>query len=250
VFPRSQRVGPEFDGAYGFYAEVDGIGIEGIAAPVLSGPITLGEPAHNGGVLGWNSDRSWWGYGSPDFEDVATETEAQREGLFGNGIYTFSNMLGVSASVNLTGDAYPNVPMMTLTGETWAGGRYMIDPSQPLTVTTNAFTAYGSNPGDLMLLELFGDVTVEVEQFSLEDPAPDFLSISLPANTLTAGEEYGLRAERLSFVDLQPVAGLPDAFALAGYGVETFITVEAIPEPTCMALRGLGGLALLRRRRK
>jgi len=244
-------IGPEFGGAYRFYAEVDGIDLDVIPAPTVSGPISLAEPWHNGGVMGWNAGINQWRYGSPDFDEWATETAAELDGLFANGIYTFSNVLGASASVNLTGDAYPNMPVMTLTGGAWIGGNYQIDPSQPLTVTTDAFTAYGSNPGDLMELELFGDgVEVEEEQFSLEMAAPDFLTITVPANTLTAGEMYGLRAERLSFVDLHAVTSLPDAFVLAGYGRETFITVQAIPEPTSLTLLGLAGLALLRRRRK
>ena len=243
-------VGPTFGGAYGFYAEVDGIGLDAIPAPTVSGPISLAEPAHNGGVLEFNVGRSEWRYGAPDFDVVAVETSAELESLFANGTYTFSNVQGVSASVDLTGDAYPNVPVMTLTGGTWIGGLYSIDPSQPLTITTSAFTAYGSNPGDLMMLELFGDVDFEAEQFSLEVADPNFLSIAVPADTLTEGETYGVRAEWLSFVDLKPVAGLPDATALAGYGVETFLTVQATPEPTSLALAALGGMVLLRRKRR
>ena len=63
------------------------------------------------------------------------------------GIYTW-NVNGTSIPLNLTDDAYPNVPILTLGGGTWSGGKYVINP------------VVVSEPGSLALLGMGGLVTL------------------------------------------------------------------------------------------
>jgi hypothetical protein len=48
---------------------------------------------------------------------------------------------GTSVALNLTGDAYPNNPVLTLSGGVWSNGKYVLDVRQSLVITTNAFSA-------------------------------------------------------------------------------------------------------------
>jgi hypothetical protein len=121
---------------------------------------------------------------------------------------------GFSINLFLTGDAYPNVPTMTFTGGSWANGKYVVDPAQPVTITTNAFTAYGGKADDrIVLVALVPGVSLPFQQISPWDcswaqvchyfsTSPgNTATLTIPANTLVAGQEYPVLANFTKVVD-------------------------------------------------
>ena len=138
-----------FGGPYGFSADVDGQNISSITAPRVSGPISVPEPFNNGGTLLYNSTEGGWRYGFPNGNDWGVQSLGELNSLFGSGVYTMT-VNGTSVALNLTGDAYPNNPVLTLSGGVWSNGKYVIDVRQSLVITTNAFSAYGTHPDDLI----------------------------------------------------------------------------------------------------
>src|SRR5258706_8161866 len=103
---------------YGFSANVNGINVAGITpAPVVTGPINatgLGAIHNNGRLVFSNGDHGWR-WGNPNANDFGTNTLASLNSFFANGVYTIT-VNGVQVALNLTGDAYPNPPVLTLTG--------------------------------------------------------------------------------------------------------------------------------------
>jgi hypothetical protein len=232
-----------------FEASVSGSDIGGIAAPTVSGPMNNGEPSHNAGVLGLNGDGDW-GYGSPDFSGVGADTKADLDTVFPNGVYTIS-VLGQNVALNVTGDTYASAPpLMTLTGGAWQGDVYVIDPDQELTITTSTFTEYGTtNTVEAIFLDIFGPgIDDGITQLSSET-ASQFVTITVPANSLSPGQLYWVESGFIMTSDAQSgIPGLPvDALGVAGYEQVTEVLVQVTPEPTSLALLGMGGLALFRR---
>ena len=184
---------PTFGGPYGFSADVDGQNISSISAPVISGPISVAEPAFNGGKLIFNSTdvsngiTGGWRFGFPHANNFGSPTLADNNSLFGSGVYTFA-VGGTTVSLDLTGDAYSNDPVLTLSGGVWSGGVYVIDPSQALTITTNAFSGYGTHADDLIRVGVEGIGIAS--QFHSIVPGTDFLTFTVPAFSLVSGQEY------------------------------------------------------------
>ncbi len=233
---------------YEFYAGVSGESIDGIAAPTVTGPITNPEPSHNGGVLGYNGVD--WDYGAPTFNGVSVDTQSQLDALFANGTYTI-NVLGESVDLVLAGDLYPSSPpVMSLTGGTWSSTIYVMDASQPLTITTNTFTEYGTNVLDGISIEVSGpNHESEVTQLSSSTPTK-MATLNVPPNTLTPGQSYYVEASFITAADLvTAIPGMPDAFGVAAYEQATELTIQVVPEPTSLALLGVSVLMMMRRRR-
>ena len=90
-------VQPVSDIGFAFEVYVDGASTM-TPSPTLSGPITMGEPFHNGGALGFNASEGGWGYGAPAFEGWEGPDQATLNGLFGSGTYQLS-ISGVPVSV-------------------------------------------------------------------------------------------------------------------------------------------------------
>jgi len=184
--------------AYGFSANVDGVNIAGIPAPTVSGPINVAAlgPFHNNGVLVYRAGDGGWRYGV-NGDDFGTSTIADLDNKFGGGVYTF-NVNGATFTLNLTGYLFPNPPQMTLTGGAWSNGRYVIDPSQTLTITSNVLNGYGTHADDRLCMAIFGgsiklpfqDVSpygcawANVNQFASTHPGQNTGSFSIPPGTL------------------------------------------------------------------
>jgi len=151
--------------------------------------------------------------------------------------------------LNLTGDAYPNDPILTLSGGSWSGGKYLIDPSQALTITTNAFSGYGSHPDDIVRLAVEG--ITDIFQFHSDVPGTNFLTFTVPAFSFTGGQEYHAAGVFDALVDVNPKAALPDSINAAFYEVATILVIRAVPEPSTYAvlLAGLGLIGFATRRR-
>ena len=194
-------------------ATVYGSGLDAIVAPVLTGP--------SGGkrTLGYASYDAW--------VFVATvSSQSQLDASYPNGTYAVA-VNGTSYSFSLTGDAYPNAPVVTLSGGEWVGGTYFIDPAQPLSVTTNAFTGFGSGADASVHVFLGpGEVTPNLFDYGAlrsSSPTANSASLTIPAGTMRAGTEYYLAANFRTHLDVR--AGPP--WLYAHYGAVTIVTVKA-----------------------
>jgi hypothetical protein len=221
VDPKPQ--GANYGGPYGFGVDVEGQNISGIAAPKFSGPVSGVGSWYNNGNLAYNAAEGYWGAG-PNGNDWGSPTLGDLNSKFGSGTYTVS-VNGASIPLQLTGDAYPNAPLLTLTGGAWSNGKYVIDPSKPLTITTNEFTAYGSHINDVM-----GVGTDQFNKIQGSDigPATKFLTVTIPANTFVNGQDYGAGAMFSAVVDLKTNPALSGSYISARYGVNTEIIISAV----------------------
>ncbi len=99
---------------YGFGADVDGVNIGSIPVPILTGPINtanLGSIHNNGRLVYVPGDSGWrWGLNGNDF---GTSSLANLNSFFGSGTYTVT-VNGTPISLNLSGDAFPAAPVLTL----------------------------------------------------------------------------------------------------------------------------------------
>ncbi|MDH5263658.1 MAG: hypothetical protein OEX21_02790 [Betaproteobacteria bacterium] len=223
---------------YWFQADVDGTNIAGITPPTISGPIdtaSLGAQ-HNNGTLVYNAaDAGWrWGTGARDFR---TTSRSELDRIFGSGTYTFT-VNGTSVPLTLSGDAYPNAPMVTLTGGRWADGAYVIDPAQPLTITTNAFAGYGTHLNDVICIFFRGTGFVGPErsvitncpyrlQRASDVPGSSSMTVTVPPNSFAADEEYILSASFTAITESRNAAGLPGSSNTARYGAQTLVRVKS-----------------------
>jgi hypothetical protein len=251
-----------------FTASVRGTDLAGITAPVL----TLYNPGsntnysfsnpsgHNGGTLGYAGDGRW-NYGAPGFDDsIFFPSGAQRNTAFPMGPITML-VQGTTINLNTSGSGFPGltVPKVTLSGGNWSGGVYVIDVSQPLTITTNAFASFssGGTSGsgswvesriDSELADSLGNLVASAAYFHSEN-ATNFITLTVPANTLIAGSTYNGFMENIGIVSMS--TELSGALSAAYVGLETNYTVSAVPEPsTYAALAGAGMLAFASWRRR
>ncbi len=236
---------------YGFSADVNGFpggpSIAGIPVPVLTGPINvaaLGAVHNNGRLVYRPGDNGWrWGVGG---SDAGYSSAAIRDGLFGNGTYNIT-VAGTNVTLRLTGDQYPNVPQLTLTGGAWIGDAYVIDTDKALTITTNEFAAYGTHADDLICVGLAGGQFTlpfdEIAPFGCDSsvfgniplasrsartsPGTKTATLAIPANTLRDGVEYFLIGGFTAIVDDQPNAALSGSRNVAYYSYDTFARVVA-----------------------
>jgi len=222
-----------------FQADVDGTDIGGIAPPSVAGPFNVAAlgARHNNGVLVFNPVDNGWRWGA-DGKDFNTTSKEELDRLFPNGTYTFT-VNGTSVPLALAGDAYPNAPVFTLEGGRWAGGAYVVDPSRPLTITTNRFAGYGTHRNSIICLFFRGPGYVPAGvtsitscplflQRSSETPDRDFSTVTLPAGTLRANEEYTLIGSFGAITDARTVAGLPGSTNTARYLTATTVTLKTI----------------------
>ncbi|MEP7068850.1 MAG: hypothetical protein ABI789_06400 [Usitatibacter sp.] len=226
---------------YGFGADVNGSGIASIAAPILTGPINTAAlgTIHNNGRLVYSVGDGGWRWGFPNANDFGAASLATVNSIFASGTYTI-NVNGVNVSLLLTGDAYPNAPQLTLTGGAWTNGKYVMDAGQALTITTNAFTAYGTHADDGICILGFGPGIpkpfVEVapygcrwgfaRQLHSAVPGSKALSVTLPAYTFQGGQEYAIGAGFSALVDVKPLAALPGSVNVASYDAFTLVTLS------------------------
>jgi hypothetical protein len=199
-------------------------------APTVSGPISLGEPSHNGGVLGWNPDRGEWAYGFPNYNGWGVSTQTELDTLFGDGVYTFAGDTE-SVSVTLAGDAYPaEVPVLTLTGGQWTdAGVYLADArAKSFSVSTSTWSAFGDGLEDVVWIEVEG-TSLRVDSFaSLGDPP--FAEVSVPGSMLPPGESFDIYSAFTTVTDVvAEIPGLPGAVAAAAWDREVIVTVQVCP---------------------
>ncbi|MCM2326529.1 MAG: hypothetical protein NDI88_01435, partial [Lysobacter sp.] len=224
--------------AYQFQAIVDGTNIAGITPPTITGPFNTAQlgARHNNGVMVYNATGNAWRWGA-DGMNFTADTKAEMDSLFGSGTYTIV-VNGASVPLALTGDQYPNVPMLTLGGGKWSGGTYVIDPSQPLTLTTNAYAGWGTHRNDVICTFLRGQGYVDTAASSIatcplylqrsSDGASNVMSRTFPPNTFAPNEEYTLVTTYTAIVDARTAAGLPGASINSRYMTTTAVRIKTV----------------------
>lgn len=219
-----------------FGAGVFGTDLASIEPPSVTGPINHAEPWHNAGVLGYNIADGSWEYGWPEFGGWQTQTRAELDAMFGNGVYSFE-VLGTLSSVSLVGDAYPSsTPVLTLVGGVWAGGRYVLPLGADLTITSSSYAEYGTHDEDVIHLNTYGpgyDGDDEVLQFASQVAEP-WVSAVYPASSLVGGGEYEINVGFGAVVDFNTdIPGLAGAIQFASYEKSTSVFVRVSDRPGC-----------------
>lgn len=175
---------------------------------------------------------------------------------------------GGNYSVNLTGTpsgaetvAIPGfgstllqAPALTLSGGTWSGGVYVIDPTNALTISFNA--PFSGSPGGTKAyhyyLDLNGSINGELstpEGFIHYDPeasaaAPDSIAnFEIVANKFQMGQSYNLVVVYSDILTFDTTLYGNAVTGVALFEISTTIQLMAIPEPSTYAMI-FGGLAL------
>lgn len=220
-------VSPTNGGPFGFGAAVQGQNMASLPAPTVSPPpgtpSSPQDPFYSSLFFNTADDELSWRYG-PDANDWGDITQAGIDARFPNGTYTFL-VDGVSVPLSLTGNSYPNIPQMTLTGGSWINGKYAMDAANALTVTTNTFTGYGANADGRIGL---GVNDSGVEFFRSSSPSTNFATYSVPANTLPPNEITVVDAEFGAIVDKSNA--IPGAYCAALYERQLKLEVHILPK--------------------
>jgi FG-GAP-like repeat len=235
---------PNHGGPYEFSIAVTGTDLGSIAAPTVTLPAGSTYPTQNpvrdnGGVLGYDSADDEWDYGV-DADNYSAPTAAERDASFAFGTYGLT-VMGTSFNLSFPDTTFhENTPSVTLTGGTWVRGQYLIDVTQPLTITTNVFTNFDKNADGAMTLSVDG-VVDQLVFYSDNHAANNFLTYTIPANTLVAGTEYSAQAGFFAVMDRSTaIAGSLNAAAI---GANTRFKIAAysgtLPSGT---LHGIGDL--------
>ena len=224
--------GPGYGGPFNFHVSVGGLNLAAITPPVVTlapGSLypTQNPARHNGGVLAFDAGEQQWNYGS-DGGNWGGMTEAERDAAFTAGVYGLS-VLGETFSLNFPATSFlPNTPEVTMTGGAWVGGKYVIEANKPLTITTNAFTHFDKNADAVMELSVAG-AGYQITQRSENPGGSNFLTISIPANTLVAGKDY---SGDIAFHALMDRRGsLSTRLDATTYERSTSFTLAAVPPP-------------------
>lgn len=183
---------------YVFHGEVRGQNLQGMAPPTLAGPI-------NYGVIGTFSSNGALTYTAPSWyfaPQGATEwsfgTLAALDAAFGDGTYTF-NVGGTTYPLNLSGDAFPNPPRASLSGGAWVNGRYVIDPSMPLTITTDPFTDFTSHRNGIIQV-YYADKLRSLFANAVPPPA-NVMSFTIPGGTFLPNQEHPINVVFTAIMD-------------------------------------------------
>ena len=224
VVVNPEPVSGHYGGPYGFSANVEGQNMQLLTAPTVTPP--GGTPAPFYSTLSLDQwDLPEWSYG-PNANNWGELSQAAIDARFPNGIYTFS-VSGVSVPLNLTGNAYPNTPHLTLSGGEWVNGKYAMDAANPLTVTTNVFTGYGLHVDDHIGLWINDD---GVELFHSTTPATNTASRTIPAHTLPTNQITYVGASFDAIVSKNNA--LAGAYCAAYYGTSVDVEVHILPKIT------------------
>jgi hypothetical protein len=144
-----------------------------------------------------------------------------------NGTYTFTivtkNDGTNSASLDLIGDAYPNVPVVT----NYTALQTMINTN----VTLVQWAAMsGGTVNDIIFLNVYDPTTGNVV-FEVGGPGTldgTAVQTTIPANTLQSGKSYQAELMFLKIVHVTSVAG-SEALVAAGYYKRVVLTIQTVP---------------------
>jgi hypothetical protein len=222
---------------------------------------------HNDGEWRYGSDGAGGGgYGS-NFALQSTLHSQFTNNTYGVTVEGHSYTLDLNGATNDQGYFPGFIPTVTMTGGSWIGGKYVIDVSQELTITTNSFDLFHTTGiGGLINIDLDlddGGSSIVLSRIAPASFASNIetdlgittATLTIAANTLTAGMDIEGAASFHRIVSQD--TSRAGVFAVAWWGNETdftISTISAIPEPsTYAAFAGLGALGLVvwqRRRRQ
>ena len=241
-FAEPMPLGPDHlvgGGAFGFWIGIEGEGVEGLPRPTFTMPAAATLPVErpevfNNGELVLDQapemDETEWSLG---FGDQESPDQAGLNALFPNGTYSVS--VGERTVVlDLSGDTYPPAPRAVLGGGAWANGDYIIDPAQDLEVSLQPFDGFGTHVEDRVGIDI-DDGRFTVERLASADASTTPLSLTIPAGTLSVGQEVWIELEANIAVDHD--GGLGDETpALAVYSSSSWVRVRArAPQPLTLA---------------
>jgi hypothetical protein len=211
----------------------------------LTGTYTFTPPA--GGTV--TTPQTLTGTSSSVKFDASFANVTALNNAYANGIYSMSLAGSGSwtASQSLTGNVYPNAPLVT---GTWSGGLLQVDPTQSYTLNFAAFGGFLVNGthGDSISLSIEDSGSSQVHSAFSNTSVTSFL---IAANTLTAGQVYNVSLRfNNNYIDYSAVGG---ANGNVSYTTENSFQIQAVPEPsTYAAILGavaLAGATIVRRRK-
>ena len=163
---------------YNFIATLNDLG----ATPALDATNPASAPTVTGAQnfsLAWDTIREEWRYSNGGYTDLtAFDLGAP------NGNYTFGGGSFGSATVALTGDLYPNVPLASFSSGTWSDGIIMVDSTQPLTISSSLFTTNYAEGFGRIEIHVIGDGFFAS---ATNNNSGDSLDLELDAFDLVAG---------------------------------------------------------------
>ena len=236
--------GPSYGGPFNFTVSVQGTNMSDLTpAPVITLAAGSTYPStnatqHNDGTLVYSASDDEWKYGL-NANNYGGQSLAGRDAAFAFGDYGMQ-VAGNSFTLHFAdGATYPvNTPVVTLTGGSWVAGRYVIDASQTLTITTNAYPNYSHNADGAIELQLENSLVDVFTFYSDDTSAPNFATVTIPGGTLTAGRDYRGSASFYGLMDKNgSVPGLSGALAAAVYAMDTKFVISTIstPNPSAQA---------------
>lgn len=225
--------------AYGIFAQVTGTGLSGtysFTSPTTPTPTTIDITTVETGSLVYENA-------------FAYATSGALNTLFPDGDYSMqintSGGLQNITAFSLTGDAFPDAPMIT--AGTWSLGKLLIDPTQNYTLTFTGFTGFAA--GDKISLAVDG-----AGNNGHDDTATSAVTTFLiPAGSIVLANGSTTRAE-LNFINqIDTDSSIGGATGLTAYVSILSFEIQAIPEPSTYAaifgMLALAGVMMVRRPR-
>jgi hypothetical protein len=233
--PSPSRTPCNYGCAYRMTTVVGGANVASIPAPILSGPVNTARvgSAWNGGRLhlapGPPVDA--WILGDGNFEFA--NTRAGLDAKFASGTYTVAAG-GKSVALDIAGDAYPAPSSVSFSAGSWSNGFFVVDPRQPLTITTSRFAEYDSSGVDASIHLYVGPGPrgniADLWQYRSSAPGTPTGFVTIPANTLVDGEQYYVGSVFETIVDQDTTAFAPSR-ATASYRSITNVRIKAQSQP-------------------
>ncbi len=198
-----------------FGVEVEGENLTGMVAPFLIAPA---GSSTSGVTLAYDGRR--WSYRAFFANRNALEA------AFAPGTYTL-NAQGTTVALSLANDAYPNTPIAMVSAGTWTAGQLVVEPGQPLTISTNIFAGYRQSIEAHLRLTVEGQddlfPTVNLEAYRSQEPTRDSLSTTIPGSALRAGGTYLVKLGFHGPADMKNTLGQDFAY----WGAETTFEIVA-----------------------
>lgn len=186
------------------------------------------------------------------FQTPSLPTKAAMDAAFPVGTYTFTTNTPDTANLVYAADDYP-LSLPYLTGTDFSSLQGM-NPANPFTFDLSPFITGATANSSFIFLTIF-DFTSGTFVFSDDFLPSTTPSVTLPANTLAFGHSFGYE---VIFDNRDTVSGTGAANfpPFIGFDIRTdgsFTSEQRpVPEPTTLALLGLGlaGLGFSRRRKQ